>query len=422
MEDYQSRESEDDRSWVLNFWPKGEVWFRSLIPGELPWGSEAVLEDVPASAAGAYGAKVGAYTRIDGERYEPGQVVVVESESDFRRLFPSLGGATELIFPWYEKLVPASLIAPHQQRIDLAGYRTDARRRFLKALILSVGLVAVAYFIPDLMMLALLGAMIYGLHPLVESGMAWLRRVDLLSVDDLNRRMVSFEFFRRWIMNRPTHWIKVGLGILIAVFVAQVAVGPDSSIEAAALVKSRVIDGGEWWRIVTSGLMHGSVLHILFNGMALYSLGRVLVALVSPSLLSFVFLFTVVTGSLASLWVGPGQASVGASGGILGCLGFLLVVTLKFKASLPGYLRANLIQSTLVVSIFGLLGNQFIDNAAHGGGLLGGLVLGLLFFPWLKLAPETTPPFLRGLSWLSLAILMGGVAKIGLELWKILPS
>ena len=423
MEDYQSGGSGDDRSWVLDSWPKGEVWFRPLIPEELPWGREALLADVPSSAAGAYGARVGAYTRIDGERYEPGQIIVVESEADFRRLFPSLGGATELIFPWYGKLVPAPLITPYRQRIDLAGYRADARARFLKALILSVALVAVAFFVRDLMILALLGAMIYGLHPLVESGMAWLRRVDLLSVDDLNRRMVSFEFFRRWIMNRPTHWIKVGLGLLIAVFVAQVVVGRDSSIEAAALVKSRVIDGGEWWRIVTSGLMHGSNLHILFNGMALYSLGRVLVALVSPSLLSFVFLFTVVTGSLASLWLGSGQAtSVGASGGILGCLGFLLVVTLKFKASLPGYLRANLIQSTLVVSIFGLLGNQFIDNAAHGGGLLGGVVLGLLFFPWLRLAPETTPPFLRGLSWLSLAILMGGVAKIGLELWKILPS
>lgn len=417
MDVYQTGESGEDRNWILDAWPKGTVWFRELIPQDLPWGDESLLTDVPASAAGAYGAKVGAYTRIDGERYEPGQIVVVESESDFRRLFPGLGGATDLVFPWYEKMVPASLLTPHRNRIDLASYRGEIRARFLKALALTAALVAIAFFVPDLMVLALIGALIYGLHPLVESGMAWIRRVDQLSVIDLNRRMVNFEFFRRWIMNRPTHWLKVGLGLLIAVFAGQLAAGIGPSIEAAALVKSRVLNDGEWWRIVTTGLMHGNVVHILFNGMALYSLGRVLVALVSPSLMSFVFLFTVVTGSLASLWLGPVGASVGASGGILGCLGFLLVVTEKFKALLPGYLRASLIQSTLVVAIFGLLGNQFIDNAAHGGGFLGGVLLGLFFYPWMRLAPQKTGFLVRGLSWLSLAVLLGGVGKIALELW-----
>jgi len=177
-------------------------------------------------------------------------------------------------------------------------------------------------------------------------------------------------------------------------------------------VRERVLEDGEWWRVVTTGLMHGNVIHILFNGMALYSLGRVLVALVSPAFLSFVFLFTVVTGSLSSLWLGPGVPSVGASGGILGCLGFLLVVTLKFKKELPGYLRANLVQATIVVAVFGALGNKFIDNAAHAGGLLGGIALGLLACPWMRLAPGSTRPVFRVLSGVSIVILLGGVVKI----------
>ena len=184
-------------------------------------------------------------------------------------------------------------------------------------------------------------------------------------------------------------------------------------------MKDRVFEHGEWWRLVTTGLMHGNVIHILFNGMALYSLGRVLVALVSPALLSFVFVATVVTGSLASLWLGPGVPSVGASGGILGCLGFLLVVTMKFAKELPGYLRASLIQATIVVAIFGALGSRFIDNAGHAGGFLGGLVLGLLFSPWMRLAPSSTRPIFRLLSWFSIAVLLGGVAKIALELGKL---
>lgn len=142
-------------------------------------------------------------------------------------------------------------------------------------------------------------------------------------------------------------------------------------------------------------------------------------ALVSPALLGLVFLTTVVTGSLASLYLGSPGSSVGASGGILGCLGFLLVVTSRFREVLPGFLRVSLIQSTIVVTIFGLLGSQFIDNAAHAGGFLGGIALGLVMTPVLSLAPEKTGLILRVLSGLSLTILALGVGKIASELWRI---
>ncbi|HQZ29950.1 MAG TPA: hypothetical protein PK648_17530, partial [Verrucomicrobiales bacterium] len=100
------------------------------------------------------------------------------------------------------------------------------------------------------------------------------------------------------------------------------------------------------------------------------------------------------------------------------CLGFLLIVTWRFKEELPGYLRANLIQSTFVVGIFGLLGNQFIDNAAHAGGLVGGLALGLIFYPWMRLAPTSSSVFLKAISWVSTGVLLAGVMKIMVELWR----
>ncbi len=403
----------------LRHWPEGTVWFRRYLPTDLPWGKESFLDPVPENAVGCYGVKVGAETKIDGVRYESGQIVVVDSPADFRRLLPALDSATEFLFPWYGRMVPASLLLPHRETIGLAAYRRGITSKLLRAFVLAVGLVALAFAVPSLMIIALIAAVMYGLHPLVELGMAWTRRVDRLTVEDLNRRAVNFEFFRRWIQTRPARWLKVGLGVLVAVFLAQLAVGTMPSIVAAALVKERVLIHGEWWRLITTGLMHGNVIHILFNGMALYSLGRVLVALVSPALLSFVFMATVVTGSLASLWLGPGVPSVGASGGILGCLGFLLVVTVKFGKELPGYLRASLIQATIVVAIFGALGSQFIDNAGHAGGFLGGLALGALFSPWMRLAPSSTRPLFRLLSWGSIAVLLGGVGKIGMELAKL---
>lgn len=403
----------------LGRWQPGEVWFRESIPWEQPWGKEELLAEVPNSARGSYGVKVGESTSLDGQQYRAGEIVIVDSRADFERLLPGLGTATDLVFPWYDRLVPAGLVAPHTRRVDGEGYRADVKARFLKSLLLTGGLIAAGVYFPEFRMLALLMATMYGLFPLVEAAMAWFQRVDRLPVEELNRRLVNFEFFRRWLVTRQSRMLKVSVAVLVIVFLGQMLAGLGPSIDMAALVKERVKLEGEWWRLVTTGLMHGSILHILFNGMALYNLGRVMVALVNPSLLSFVFLFTVVTGSLASLYLGPAQPSVGASGGILGCLGFLLVVTGKFRSVLPGFLRASLIQSTIVVSIFGLLGAAFIDNAAHAGGLAGGVVLGMVMAPWMRLAPTTSKPAARILSALSLTVLALGVAKVGWELWKI---
>ena len=403
----------------LGRWQPGEVWFRGLIPREQPWGREEFLEEVPDSAKRSSGVRVGASTSLDGQQYRAGEIVIVDSRADFERLLPGLGTATDLVFPWYDRLVPAGLVAPHTRQVDGVGYRADVKGRFFKALLLTGGLIAAGVFFPEFRMLALLMAMMYGLFPLVEAAMAWFQRVDRLPVEELNRRLVNFEFFRRWLGTRRSRMLNVGVAVLVIVFLGQLLAGLGPSIDMAALVKERVKLDGEWWRLITTGLMHGSILHILFNGMALYNLGRVMVALVNPSLLSFVFLFTVVTGSLASLYLGPAQPSVGASGGILGCLGFLLVVTASFRAVLPGFLRASLIQSTIVVSIFGLLGAAFIDNAAHAGGLAGGVVLGLVMSPWMRLAPTTSKPAARILSVLSLTVLALGVGKVAWELWEI---
>jgi membrane associated rhomboid family serine protease len=406
-------------AYPLGRWQPGEVWFRGLIPREQPWGREEFLEEVPDSAKRSYGVRVGASTSLDGQQYRAGEIVIVDSRADFERLLPGLGTATDLVFPWYDRLVPAGLVAPHTRKVDGVGYRADVKGRFFKALLLTGGLIAAGVFFPEFRMLALLMAMMYGLFPLVEAAMAWFQRVDRLPVEELNRRLVNFEFFRRWLGTRRSRMLNVGVAVLVIVFLGQLLAGLGPSIDMAALVKERVKLDGEWWRLITTGLMHGSILHILFNGMALYNLGRVMVALVNPSLLSFVFLFTVVTGSLASLYLGPAQPSVGASGGILGCLGFLLVVTANFRAVLPGFLRASLIQSTIVVSIFGLLGAAFIDNAAHAGGLAGGVILGLVMSPWMRLAPTTSKPAARILSVLSLTVLALGVGKVAWELWEI---
>lgn len=410
---------ESDWRRCLRYWPEGEVWFQDLIPKGLPWGDDSLLAEVPDSARGSYGMKVARPVRIDGESYAQGNIVTVDSRQELERLLEGIDEIEALIFPWYDKMVPPLLLLPHRHKIDLVSYRSALQGQFWKSLAITVLAVAFGFQSQQFLMLALLAGTFYGLFPLVEAAMGLFRRVDRYSVAELNRRTVSGELFRRWILTRSTGVLKISLVVLVLIFVGQILVGINPSVERAALLKSAVLNDNEWWRTVTTGLMHGSWLHILFNGMALYSLGRVVVALVSPSLLMIVFLFTVITGSLASLWLGSAPASVGASGGILGCLGYLLVVCEKFKRELPHYLRMSLVQSTIVIAIFGFLGSSFIDNAAHAGGFLGGMVLGLIQFKNLRLASRNENRLVKILAGTSIAIMIAGIAKIAFELWQL---
>jgi len=421
-------DTEDDstqagRPGILDFWREGEVWFRGSISANAPWGDESLLPEVPEAARGRWGLQLAEAATVEGEPYGSGQFVTVSSREELRRLVGEVKHIEGLVFPWYDRLVPPALWAPHFRQVDLASYRAMWGRAWLKAFLITAALTAVAFWYPQFKFLALIAAVFYGIFPLVEATMGWFRRVDRFSVPFLNRQLVNHELFRRWMLEKPTWILKLGVGVLALVFVGQLAVDHSGtaqrlppSIEAAALLKSAVLEQGEWWRTVTTGLMHGGIIHIVFNGLALFNLGRVITALVSPAVLGIVFLSTVVTGSLASLYFGNAPASVGASGGILGCLGFLLVVCQKFHHELPDYLRTSLLQATIVVTIFGLLGAGFIDNAAHAGGFLGGVAIGVCAWGWLRIAPKRSRPSVRLLGWGSLAVLLAGVAKVFIEL------
>lgn len=415
-------ESSEENLRILDYWKEGEVWFQQHLPDGVPWCDEDLLQEVPESARGEFGVLVGSYAKIDGQSYEPGSVVVVESREELRQFTSGISKVDGLVFPWYDRIVPPNLWLPYRRKIDLHEHRARIQPPLLKAFLITCAGVAACFYFPEVIMLALLATAFYGLFPLIQYLMEWLRRVDRFSVDDLNDRLVSADLFGKWLTEKSTLWLKFALGVLIAVFVLQIVVDSNSrnaSIEAAALVKEKVKGQGEWWRVVTAGVMHGNIPHILFNGMALFSLGRVLIALVSPALLSTVFLVSVVCGSLASLYFSGAPASVGASGGILGVLGLLLVVNRKFRDAIPRYLNASLIQSTIVIALFGLLGAGFIDNAAHAGGFLGGIAVGLICWPWLRLAPEKSRPVSVIFGAVSMLILVAAVAKVVWELWKV---
>ncbi|MBF9239700.1 rhomboid family intramembrane serine protease [Hymenobacter sp. BT683] len=135
---------------------------------------------------------------------------------------------------------------------------------------------------------------------------------------------------------------------------------------------------GEPWRLFSSLFLHAGLSHLLLNMFSLWLLGLLVEDRVGPLRLALVYLASGVGGGLASLWWhSSGVNSVGASGAIFGLYGLLLALLVSKKILLDKSDRRAMLGLVLylVLSnlISGLTGN--IDNAAHLGGLLMGLLV-----------------------------------------------
>jgi rhomboid protease GluP len=132
----------------------------------------------------------------------------------------------------------------------------------------------------------------------------------------------------------------------------------------------------EWWRVVTAMFLHGGLLHIGFNMMALLQLGPAIEELYGSARYLFIYVFAGAFGFLVS--AGFGNFSLGASGALLGLVGVMLAITTKRGGSYMRELRSRLVSSVVILFAIGFMG-MGIDNYAHGAGLAAGFVLGKLF-------------------------------------------
>jgi membrane associated rhomboid family serine protease len=131
---------------------------------------------------------------------------------------------------------------------------------------------------------------------------------------------------------------------------------------------------GEWYRLVTNGFLHASLLHIGFNMLLLYLLGRLLEpALGTPRFLVLYFA-SLLAGSFGVMIIDPNGLTVGASGAVFGLFGAGFILARERGLNeLAGQL-AFLIVINLVFSFTG----SNISVGGHLGGLVGGLICSLV--------------------------------------------
>ena len=175
---------------------------------------------------------------------------------------------------------------------------------------------------------------------------------------------------------------------LVAVFVSQLSVDkPDSVLgygSASALLAGFVkqfFREGQYWRILTGAALHGGAMHLFFNSYALYALGRLIETLSNRAHLAVVFLLSAIGGGILSLIFLPEIPSVGASGGIVGFLGYLTVYGFKRRKLLPDGFLKNMLFNIGFIAFVGIFLMSNVDNFGHLGGLIVGTVYGLIQIP-----------------------------------------
>ena len=140
------------------------------------------------------------------------------------------------------------------------------------------------------------------------------------------------------------------------------------------------VAAGQWWRMFTAVLLHGSMFHILFNMWALYVFGPQIERESGSLPFLAIYLSAASGGSLFVFWFSdPFTFSIGASGAIFGLFGVWLAGAYRLRHTYFG--RRVLSQLGILLAINFAL-PLFIPNIAweaHLGGIVTGVLIGLLW-------------------------------------------
>jgi membrane associated rhomboid family serine protease/Flp pilus assembly protein TadD len=148
--------------------------------------------------------------------------------------------------------------------------------------------------------------------------------------------------------------------------------------------------GGQYWRLVTCAFLHIGILHLGLNMWVFWRLGKMLEKLIGAFMVTGVYVLTGIGASLLSLSWNPMRVSAGASGAIFGIVGVLISLLYFAKLDIPqermSRLRGYVTRLALYNLFYGLFGH--VDNMAHLGGLLTGLVIGFFLARSIVAQPQ----------------------------------
>jgi membrane associated rhomboid family serine protease len=266
---------------------------------------------------------------------------------------------------------------------------------------------------------------------------------------------------RRYFARGRGGYLAVGtyliLGVTIAVSLAAAFASDALNLYNALELNKPLIADGQLWRLLTVTLVHGqppppdapagtnpffafTLVHLGLNMYALYLVGPIVERLYGLVRLLGFYAVMGICGSLATFAFGSAALGTGASGAIFGLFGVVFAATRLHLPLLDAQSRrvASQIGSLILINIILGFSSGIVDNTAHIGGLVGGMLLAVAFMPgkvptlrsmWQAGAEGQVAPggFLASPfgQMAALLVLLGAMAVclvVGIQHWGPIPS
>ncbi len=174
---------------------------------------------------------------------------------------------------------------------------------------------------------------------------------------------------------------KALVAINAAVFVLAIAaLGSTTTRAGAAAVDfgtwgPAIWDNMEYWRVISGGFLHSGVIHIGFNMYLLWQLGQQIERVVGPVRFSAIYFASLFGGSFGAILLDPNIPVVGASGAVFGLIGYTVFL---YRSRGIGLFDTGLGFLIVINVLFSFRGG--VSLGGHGGGLITGFLLGILFY------------------------------------------
>lgn len=176
----------------------------------------------------------------------------------------------------------------------------------------------------------------------------------------------------------PATYVLIGVNVVaflieIAVGGGGLGIGVGNSVVIDYGLFGPLVSEGEWYRLVTGGFLHASVIHIGFNMLLLYFLGRLLEPALGTPRYVVLYFASLLAGSFGALLLDPNALTVGASGAVFGLAGATFVIArgrgMDAIASEIGFL--------IVINLVFSFTFRNISAGGHLGGLTAGVICAL---------------------------------------------
>ena len=196
--------------------------------------------------------------------------------------------------------------------------------------------------------------------------------------DDINKKNAksNVEHIRTFERKKPIITYLI-MAICVIVFISMYIFGNGSYDNLTLLNFGANLDtltkSGEFYRLVTCAFIHIGIFHLLFNMYALYIIGPQVESFYGKARYIFIYLVSAITGSMLSIAFNHNVISAGASGAIFGLLGCLLYFGYHYRIYLGNVIKSQILPIIVLNLILGFMLTG-IDNFAHIGGLVGGIL------------------------------------------------